>query len=158
MRVLQFGFDGDADNPHLPHNYTRDLVAYTGTHDNDTTLGWYRSLQPAQAQRVQQYLRADAEGVADCMMRACLGSVAQLAVLPAQDLLQLGSEARFNTPGTVDGNWSWRLPAGSLTDALAERHLMLNQLFGRRAAHYRQSPGEVHGNVQHSQNPALAHS
>jgi 4-alpha-glucanotransferase len=160
MRVLQFAFDGDADNPHLPHNYTRDLVAYTGTHDNDTTVGWYRSLQPTQAQRVQQYLRADAESVsvADCMTRACLGSVAQLAVLPAQDLLQLGSEARFNTPGTVDGNWSWRLPAGRLTDALAERYLSLNQLFGRRVARQEQMLDDEHGSTQHSEDPALAHS
>ena len=69
------------------------------------------------------------------MLRACLGSVAQLAILPAQDLLQLGSEARFNTPGTAEGNWSWRLPRGSLTVRWREHYAALNQLFGRRVAH-----------------------
>jgi 4-alpha-glucanotransferase len=131
MRVLQFGFDGSPDNPHLPHNYQRDLVAYTGTHDNDTTVGWYRSLASADAQRVEYYLRSDAAGLPEGMTRAVLASVAQLAIIPAQDLLQLGSQARFNTPGTVSGNWSWRLPADSLTAALAQRYAPLNRVFGR---------------------------
>ena len=131
MRVLQFGFDGSPDNPHLPQNYQRDVVAYTGTHDNDTTVGWYSSLEIADAQRVEFYLRSDAAGLADAMTRAVLSSVAQLAIIPAQDLLQLGSQARFNTPGTASGNWSWRLPAGSLTAALAQRFASLNHVFGR---------------------------
>jgi len=99
MRVLQFGFDGSADNPHLPHNYSCDLAAYTGTHDNDTTVGWFRGLASADAQRVEYYLRSDSAGLADGMIRAVLASVARLAIIPAQDLLQLGSQARFNTPG-----------------------------------------------------------
>jgi 4-alpha-glucanotransferase len=131
MRVLQFGFDGSPDNPHLPHNYQRDVVAYTGTHDNDTTVGWYHSLQSADAQRVEFYLHTDPAGVAESMARAVLGSVAQLAIIPAQDLLHLGSEARLNTPGTVSGNWSWRLSAGSLTATQAQQFASLNQLFGR---------------------------
>jgi 4-alpha-glucanotransferase len=131
MRVLQFGFDGSPDNPHLPHNYQRDLVAYTGTHDNDTTVGWYHGLANADAQRVSYYLRSDAAGLPDAMARAVLASVAQLAIVPAQDLLQLGSEARFNTPGTVAGNWSWRLPAERLTADLAQRFAQLNHVFGR---------------------------
>jgi len=131
MRVLQFGFDGSPDNPHLPHNYQRDVVAYTGTHDNDTAAGWYHSLQRADAQRVEFYLHTDAAGVVESMARAVLGSVAQLAIIPAQDLLHLGSEARLNTPGTVSGNWSWRLPGGSLTAAQAQQFASLNHLFGR---------------------------
>jgi 4-alpha-glucanotransferase len=131
MRVLQFGFDGTPDNPHLPHNYLRDVVAFTGTHDNDTTIGWYRSLERADAQRVEFYLRTDAAGLAESMMRAALASVAQLAIIPAQDLLQLGSQARFNTPGIASGNWSWRLPAGGLTAALAVHFASLNHVFGR---------------------------
>jgi 4-alpha-glucanotransferase len=131
MRVLQFGFDGSPDNPHLPHNYTRDVVAYTGTHDNDTTMGWYRSLAAADAQRVEYYLHSDALALAESMARAVLASVAQLAIVPAQDLLQLGSPARFNTPGTVIGNWSWRLPAGALTAELAQQFAGLNHVFGR---------------------------
>jgi 4-alpha-glucanotransferase len=134
MRVLQFGFDGSADNPHLPYNYSTDVVAYAGTHDNDTTLGWYHSLSPQDAARVEFFLRADQSQLLEAMLRAILGSVAQLAILTAQDLLRLGSEARFNTPGTVAGNWSWRLPAGSLTAALAQHHAALNRAFGRDGA------------------------
>jgi 4-alpha-glucanotransferase len=131
MRVLQFGFDGSPDNPHLPHNYQRDVVAYTGTHDNDTTVGWYRSLQRPDAQRVEFYLHSDSASLAESMARAVLGSVAQLAIVPAQDLLQLDSHARLNTPGTVSGNWSWRLPDGALTAALAQQFAPLNHVFGR---------------------------
>jgi 4-alpha-glucanotransferase len=131
MRVLQFGFDGTPENPHLPHNYLRDVVAFTGTHDNDTTVGWYASLERAAAERVQFYLRTDAAGVIESMARAVLASVAQLAIIPAQDLLQLGSQARFNTPGIASGNWSWRLPSGTLTAGLAVHFASLNQVFGR---------------------------
>ena len=132
MRVLQFGFDGSPDNPHLPHNYPTDIVAYAGTHDNDTTLGWYRSLAPQEAGRVEFFLRADPSQLLEAMLRAILGSVAQLAILSVQDLLHLGSEARFNTPGTNSGNWNWRLAAGSLTGPLAEHYAALNQVFARR--------------------------
>jgi 4-alpha-glucanotransferase len=131
MRVLQFGFDGSGENPHLPHNYHHDVVAYAGTHDNDTTLGWYRSLSEQEAARVNFYLRSDSSQVLEAMLRATLGSVARLGVLTAQDLLQLGSEARLNTPGTAQGNWSWRLPQGSLTEPLAAHYAALNQVFGR---------------------------
>ena len=147
MRVLQFGFDGSPDNPHAPHNLTLDLVAYTGTHDNDTTVGWYRRLNAESAQRVQFYLDAPPGRVPDSLMRACLGSVARLAMLPAQDLLQLDSSARFNTPGTAVGNWTWRLPPGSLTGSLAAHFRELNHIFdrlpptGRQAAQPPPPPG-----------------
>jgi 4-alpha-glucanotransferase len=131
MRVLQFGFDGSRDNPHLPHNYDHDVVAYTGTHDNDTTFGWYRGLDVESAQRVQLYLDTPVGRVPESMMRACLASVGRLAVLPAQDLLQLDSSARFNTPGTAVGNWIWRLPPGSLTRELALHFRELNRIFDR---------------------------
>ncbi len=131
MRVLQFGFDGAPDNPHLVHNLPADVVAYTGTHDNDTTRGWYDKLGSEEARRVNFYLDADAGRVVDCMIRACLASQARTAILPAQDLLSLGSEARFNTPGTVAGNWQWRLPAAALTPALADHYRAMNHVFGR---------------------------
>src|SRR6185437_15667675 len=131
MRVLQFGFDGACGNPHAPHNLTLDVVVYTGTHDNDTTVGWYRRLDAESAQRVQTYLDTPPGRVPESLMRACLASVARLAVLPAQDLLQLDSSARFNTPGTAVGNWSWRLPPGSLTAALAAHFREVNCLFDR---------------------------
>jgi 4-alpha-glucanotransferase len=137
MRVMQFGFDGDPGNVHLPHHYGRDCVAYTGTHDNDTSLGWYTSLDASTLERVDDYLRMGRFGRAaggempEAMVRAALGSVAGLAVVPAQDLLGLGSDARLNTPGTVGGNWSWGLPPGALTAELAREYARLNRLFDR---------------------------
>jgi 4-alpha-glucanotransferase len=131
MRVLQFAFDGDATNPHLPHLHERDCVAYTGTHDNDTTLGWYSSLDRDTAQRVDFYLRVTPGAMPAVLIRAALGSVAHLAIIPAQDLLGLGSAARLNTPGTSTGNWVWRLPRGALTPQLAAACAQLNHAFGR---------------------------
>lgn len=130
MRVLQFGFDGDPANPHLPYEYVNACVAYTGTHDNDTALGWYRSLDEGTRARVDFFLGAR-EVMPEALVRATLGSVARLAVIPAQDLLGLGSEARINTPGTVTGNWQWRLASGALTRELAEHCARLNASFGR---------------------------
>jgi len=131
MRVLQFGFDGDPSNMHLPHEHAADSVVYTGTHDNDTTVGWYHSLPAASRDLVRRYLgRADHE-VVDALQRAVLASVGVLAVLPAQDILQLGSEARLNKPGTTRGNWTWRLPQHALTTDLAARYRDLNQLHNR---------------------------
>jgi 4-alpha-glucanotransferase len=131
MRVLQFGFDGASDNLHLPHNFSRDTVVYTGTHDNDTTLGWYRSLDAESARRVEAYLACDAAQLPDALLRAAVASVAVLAIVPLQDLLALGSEARFNTPGTVAGNWQWRCHAGALSAELAGRLHELNARYGR---------------------------
>ena len=131
MRVLQFAFSGEGDNPHLPHMHEHDSVVYTGTHDNDTTLGWYRSLDEDTRRRVDSMLRAAPGAMPDALIREALGSVGQLAVLPAQDVLALGPEARLNTPGTVEGNWRWRLPAGALTPELARHFAQLNALYGR---------------------------
>ena len=131
MRVLQFGFDGDAANLHLPHAHSADCVVYTGTHDNDTTAGWYATLDARARDQVRRYLaRADHE-VLDAMLRAALSSVGVLAVLPMQDILQLGSSARLNRPGTTTGNWAWRLPGAALTPELAARYRDLNQLYDR---------------------------
>lgn len=134
MRVLQFGFDGHATNPHLPHNLVRNELVYTGTHDNDTTLGWYRSLDAESEARVNLYLGCTSEDMPMGLVRAALASVAQLAIVPVQDLLALGSEARFNIPGTTQGNWQWRMAAGALDEALARRYRTLNQLYGRHSA------------------------
>jgi 4-alpha-glucanotransferase len=131
MRVLQFAFSGEGDNPHLPHMHEHDSVVYTGTHDNDTTLGWYRSLDEETRRRVDSMLCAAPASMPEALIREALGSVGQLAVIPAQDILALGSEARLNTPGTVGGNWSWRLPAGALTPALARHYARLNSMYGR---------------------------
>ena len=131
MRVLQFAFDGDPSNPHLPYLHERTSIAYTGTHDNDTTLGWYSHLDAETAARVNRYLGAAADAMPAALIRAALGSVARLAIVPAQDLLGLGSAARLNTPGTVSGNWSWRLPPGVLDAGLARRYAELNAAYGR---------------------------
>ena len=131
MRVLQFAFDGNAANPHRPYLYSHTSVAYTGTHDNDTTLGWFSRLDRDTAARAELYLGAAAAEIPATMIRSVLGSVARLAIIPMQDLLGLGSEARLNTPGTASGNWSWRLPPGALDGALAQRYAGLNTVYGR---------------------------
>ncbi|HKD54331.1 MAG TPA: 4-alpha-glucanotransferase [Steroidobacteraceae bacterium] len=131
MRVLQFGFDNEPGNVHVPYRHVRDCVVYTGTHDNDTTLGWYRSLDHDTRERVDLYLRLTPGAMPDVMIRAALGSVGQVAVVPLQDVLGLGSEARLNTPGTSTGNWTWRVPAGVLTAELAHTYRRLNIAYGR---------------------------
>lgn len=114
MRVLQFGFDDDAHNPHAPANVSRDMVCYTGTHDNDTTLGWYEAADDVTRDRVNALGNHD--DPVGAMMTAAAQTDAWLAIFPMQDVLRLGSEARFNTPGTVGGhNWRWRLPVDGLT-------------------------------------------
>ena len=131
MRVLQFGFSGEATNPHLPHMHERDSVVYTGTHDNDTTLGWYRTLPESARHQVDFFLRLSPNAMPEALIRAALGSVGELAVVPVQDLLSLGSEARLNTPGTATGNWNWRLNPGALTHELAQHYRALNGIYGR---------------------------
>ena len=112
MRVLQFAFEGDAENPHRLANHEPDSVVYTGTHDNDTTLGWWES-QPDKVRRlVLEQLDDSGLPMPRLLARAALNSVGRLAVLPMQDLLGLGSEARMNTPGTAQGNWTWQMPDG----------------------------------------------
>ena len=110
-RVLQFAFDGHADNPYLPHNFVPNTVVYTGTHDNPTTREWYDELPDDQRQNFWNYLkRTPGESVeaAPALMRLAWSSVAALAIAPLQDLLNLGREARMNVPGRADGNWRWR--------------------------------------------------
>jgi 4-alpha-glucanotransferase len=111
-RVLQFAFDGNPDNPHLPKNYSTNTVVYTGTHDNNTARGWFEALSEGERGRIRGYLnRADCESgeIADELVRIAWCSVAALAIAPLQDLLKLGSEARMNLPGSAEANWSWRL-------------------------------------------------
>ena len=132
MKVLQFAF-ADADGPHLPHNYTRDTVVYTGTHDNDTTRGWFEAADEPQRHRALDYLGCAPADVPWAMIRAAHTSVAELAIVPAQDLLALGSEARMNVPATTTGNWTWRLASDALRPETAERLHRLTHLSGRLA-------------------------
>ena len=129
MRVLQFAFDGDPANPHLPHMHRHNSVVYTGTHDNDTTLGWFATLEPQAQRRVAAYLGSTS--MPQALIRAACASVAQLAVVPMQDLLGLGSAARFNTPGTMQGNWSWKLEAAALNHDSSQHYAGLNRLYAR---------------------------
>ena len=103
MRVLQFGFGGNPEDVHLPHMHDRDSIVYTGTHDNDTTMGWFLSLDSETQRRVEYFLRLTPGAMPEALIRTALASVGKLAILPMQDALGLGSEARLNTPGTADG-------------------------------------------------------
>jgi len=109
MNILQFAFAADARNPYLPHNYGRNVVVYTGTHDNDTTLGWYKSLgENDEKAFTKTYIGPTSESINWALARLAYRSIADTAVIPLQDVLGLGSEARMNTPGKSSGNWSWR--------------------------------------------------
>lgn len=121
MHVMQFAFDGDPDNLHLPGNFRANSVAYLGTHDNDTTPGWVLGLDSETLRRACTRFAVAPGQLAVAMRRELLGSRSALAVLTVPDLLGLGSEARYNTPGRPEGNWSWQLPAGALDGALARR-------------------------------------
>jgi 4-alpha-glucanotransferase len=123
MLVLQFAFDGNPGNPYLPHNHTEMSVAYSGTHDNDTTLGWFASLDANVREQVLGYFGQHAGDMPWTLMRAALASVAGVAVLTLQDVLALGSEARMNVPGVARGNWAWQLREGSVLDAALARRL-----------------------------------
>jgi len=121
MLVLQFGFDGMADNPYLPANHSPRSVVYTGTHDNDTTRGWYDSLDESTRAIVRANVD-NADAMPDALIRAAYASPAQLAVMPMQDLLGLGSEARMNVPGTESGNWEWRFDWAEVPEDFADRY------------------------------------
>jgi 4-alpha-glucanotransferase len=120
MRVLQFAFDG-SDNDHLPHRHPPDTVVYTGTHDNDTTRGWFDSLDEEQRRKVQEHVGTGERGIAWDMIRAAYRSPARLAVVPMQDVLGLSTEARMNTPGRAEDNWEWRAPEGAFQAEIAAR-------------------------------------
>jgi 4-alpha-glucanotransferase len=142
MRILQFGFGSDSKNIDLPHNYVPNVVAYTGTHDNDTTVGWFHSVagegSTRSAKQIERerkfcmdYLNIDGEEIHWDFIRAVLASVANTAIVPLQDLLALGTEARMNLPNSTEGNWAWRYDPGALTDDLAARLKRLTELYGR---------------------------
>jgi 4-alpha-glucanotransferase len=134
MKVLQFAFSTDADDPFLPHNYPQNCVAYTGTHDNDTTLGWYTgSSSEEERDLCRRYLARSGEDIAWDMIRAAWSSVAVMAMTPMQDLLSLGNEARINYPCRASGNWSWRMPASVLNASLSNRLKEMNTLYSRVA-------------------------
>lgn len=134
MAVLQFAFGGDAENAYLPHNYSRNCVAYSGTHDNDTTLGWYESLDEVSQDHIRRYLGVSGDEISWDLIRSAIESCAHIAIFPLQDLMGLGSEARLNTPGAPVGNWQWRYEQHQLDELAADSAEYLREqlsLFGR---------------------------
>ena len=132
MKILQFAFDSREESDYLPHNYSNNSVVYTGTHDNDTTMGWYDSLNRQDKAFAKRYLNIKAKKeIYWEFIRAALSSVADTAIIPVQDYLGLGSEARVNMPSTLGNNWKWRLRDGQLDDSLAERIREITKLYGR---------------------------
>ena len=128
MAVLQFAFGGEADNAYLPHNYDRNTVVYSGTHDNDTSRGWYAGLDEATQDHVRRYFGVSGEAINWDLVRGAIRSSAHLAVFPLQDLMSLGTEARLNTPGTPVGNWQWRYDNGQLDQLENESAPYLREL------------------------------
>ena len=139
MKILQFAFDSREESDYLPHNYTHNCVVYTGTHDNDTVMGWYDTLKGADKKLCDDYLRlknADGEPIPREQIpwefvRAAMSSVADMAIIPMQDYLGLGSEARINIPSTLGTNWMWRMGNGDFTKELAGRIRSMTKLYGR---------------------------
>jgi len=131
MKILQFAFDSDCHNPYLPHNHEHNNVVYTGTHDNDTTLGWYDHLSGSKRQYLNEYLGNVDEDMPWPMIRCALASVARMAIIPMQDVLMLGSKYRMNTPGTTTGNWRWRFDWEQMPAGASERLRHYTQLYGR---------------------------
>jgi 4-alpha-glucanotransferase len=132
MKVLQFAFGSDPGNAFLPFNYTRNAVVYTGTHDNDTTVGWFNQANDWEKRNLLLYLGCISdEGIHWDVIRLALSSIANQAIIPLQDILGLGTEARMNFPSTAEGNWGWRYQPSLLTAELGERLKNLTQLYGR---------------------------
>ena len=131
MKVLQFAFSEGPDHEYLPHNYAPDCVVYLGTHDNDTTIGWFNTLPPQERAFLLRYLGRDGSDIVWSMMHLAFMSVADIAIVTAQDLLRLGSEARMNTPGQAGGNWQWRYRPGALGADVARWLGELTETFGR---------------------------
>ena len=132
MKILQFAFGSGSGNPYLPFIYPHNCVVYTGTHDNDTTVGWFNQLSNHEKEDVLRYLGfTSPEGIHWDMIRLALSSVANQAIIPLQDVLGLGNEARMNVPGKPVGNWEWRYQSDTLTQEVGERLKTLTETYGR---------------------------
>lgn len=132
MKILQFAFDSREESDYLPHNYGANSIVYTGTHDNDTTVGWYKKLNRQDKALAKKYLDIrSSKDVQWEFIRAALASVSDTCIIPMQDYLGLGSEARTNVPSTLGTNWKWRMVPGQFTDELAERICEMTKLYGR---------------------------
>jgi 4-alpha-glucanotransferase len=131
MRILQFAFGGATEHRFLPHNYEPNTLVYTGTHDNDTTWGWYRTITESERDFVRRYLARDGGDIVWDLIRLAWASVADSALAPLQDMLNLGTEARMNRPGNPSGNWTWRFTTSQLTPTVLGRLGELTELYAR---------------------------
>lgn len=131
MLVLQFGFDGNSDNPHLPHLHSALDVIYTGTHDNDTTLSWYQGLEKKDSTYLAEYFCGASDAMPWLLIKAALASVSRMTIIPMQDFLELGGENRMNMPGTTNKNWSWRFDWQQVPEKLPSEIKHLVKLYGR---------------------------
>lgn len=131
MKICQFAFTGNPDDPFLPHNYIENCVAYTGTHDNDTALGWYRNTSESERDFCRRYLSRSGENISWDLIRAVWSSVAKITIAPLQDFLSLGPEARMNFPGHASGNWDWRVLPDQIDSELARKIHEINFLYSR---------------------------
>ena len=132
MKVLQFAFESEEESAYLPHQFTTtNCVCYTGTHDNDTSMGWYTNASSKAQDKVRRYMNTDGNSVHFDFIRTCLGSIAAYAIFPMQDVLGVNSDGRMNVPGKASGNWSWRFCREALNDSLAEYLKSLSHLYGR---------------------------
>ena len=146
MKILQFAFSSDGSDKFLPHNYTRNFVVYTGTHDNDTSVGWYKkSATEYERDHFRRYLRTDGHDPSWNLLDAAFRSVAVMALAPLQDLLDLDTSARMNFPGRAEGNWSWRFTPDQLNGLVAARLRDTTLLYGRDPVIYEGKVAEAGG-------------
>ena len=131
MKILQFAFGGERNSSFLPHNFEHNCVVYTGTHDNETTRGWYHNASDAEKDHVRRYVARSGDDIAWDMIRLAFSSVADMAVVPMQDVLDLGNEARMNYPSKESGNWQWRFTANMTSDVIVRRLQEMAVLYGR---------------------------
>jgi 4-alpha-glucanotransferase len=131
MKILQFAFGSGSGNPYLPHNYLPHAAVYTGTHDNDTILGWFTSISSYEREHILDYLDCDESNIVWSLIQTAIASVADISIVPLQDILSLDSRARMNVPGVAVNNWTWRFKSGDVNDAIIGRLRHLTELYGR---------------------------
>jgi 4-alpha-glucanotransferase len=131
MKILQFAFDSSEANDYIPHNYIKNCIVYTGTHDNDTVAGWFKNATEDDRKYVLDYLQTHESDIHWSFIRLAWASVAYTAIVPMQDILGLDTSARMNLPGTTQNNWQWRAKASHFTDSLTERLAHMTILYGR---------------------------
>jgi 4-alpha-glucanotransferase len=155
MKILQFAFGDDPHQEYLPHNYAPNCVVYTGTHDNDTTVGWYTAASEKEKAFLHRYTGRDGGDVHWDLIRLAFGSIAHMTVVPLQDVLGLSSEARMNTPGTAGGNWAWRFTEDQLTPQIRQRLADVTYVYGRGVPVSEEKP--LHRRRHHSTHPRILH-